>query len=103
GDFKQRVPKFQVPAEALSAIYEPEIECVLKAAHIRGKFGVEALWIIHQVSRMHLEEPCQQHARSIRQVRPRPALDLREIGLADAGPLVLPDCCDDLLLRHLAP
>src|SRR5579864_301871 len=54
--------------------------------------------IIHQVAGMHLEEASQQHAGGIGEMGAGAALDLREIGLADALAHLLLDGADNLLL-----
>ena len=51
---------------------------------------------------MHFEEARQQHARRISEVRPRAALDLREIALADGFAQLLLDQPRHLLLGKFA-
>src|SRR4051794_257392 len=51
---------------------------------------------------MDAEELRQRHAARVGQVAPLPALDLREIRLADLAPELLLDRFDDRLLGHLA-
>jgi hypothetical protein len=49
---------------------------------------------------MHFEEFGQQLPRGIGQVRPRSALNLRQIALTHRSLKLRPDCPDQLLLRH---
>src|SRR5258706_7792118 len=49
---------------------------------------------------MHFEKLRQQHARSIGQVRPCAALDLRQVRLADRPARFFFDRADEFLLSH---
>src|ERR1019366_6960366 len=51
---------------------------------------------------MHLEEPRQQHARRIGQVRARSTLDLRQIGLAQSAAQLFFERHGEVLLRHFS-
>ena len=75
---------------------------ILEQAHIRRQLRMKALGVIYEISRMDFEELRQHHARGVRHVWPRAALDLRQVRLADGAPQFVMDRVDDLLLRHLA-
>ena len=75
----QSLMQIRIPAETLGALDEPEIQLVFQSADIGDEFSRVAFGIVHQVAGMHLEKSSQQHARRIGQMRPRAALDLREI------------------------
>jgi hypothetical protein len=52
---------------------------------------------------MHLEKASEKEPAVVSQVRPLPAFDLRQVGLADGLADLLFHGAHDLLLRHLSP
>src|SRR6266511_2857400 len=92
--------KIKVAAETLRAIYEPEIKRIFRSADIRHQLSRVAFGIVDEVPRVYLKKSGQQHARGIGQVRPRAALDLREIRLADRFAQFFLDGSNNLLLCH---
>ena len=91
---------WRIAGEALRTLQQPDIELAFRGAQVGHQLGVVALGVIHQKSGMHLEEPGQQGARGLRHVTAHAALDLRNVGLADALALLLADGTDQLLLGH---
>ena len=67
-----------------------------------------ALGIVDQIARMNLEKLREEQARRVGEMGAGAALDLREVGLADRGSVLLPvarfcwilDGADQLLLGH---
>src|SRR5664279_3984724 len=102
GHLQQRLTHLGIARKLLRPVDQPQVEPVFHGAQIAGQLGVIALGIVHQVTRMHLEEARQQHARRIGQVRARPALDLRHVRLAEPAAHFLLQCNHQVLLGHLA-
>src|SRR5208282_933052 len=103
GIFAERdesVVHFGVAMELFRAGAQPGLERESSRAQLGEQLGVIALGIVHQIAGMHLEETRQQLPRVVRQVRPRPAFDLRKIGLADGFAQILAEAADDFGLSH---
>ena len=79
--------QFGIAPKPLRPRHQPQIELVFQVAHLAQQLGVVALRIVHQVARVNLEKLGQDLPRRIRQVRPRAALNLREITLAQLRPV----------------
>src|SRR6266851_5278704 len=92
----------EIAREFFGAIYQPKVKPILHRAQIAGQFRMVALGIVHQVSGMDLEEPRQQHARRVCELRPRSALDLRQVRLAESSAHLLLERPRQILLGHLA-
>ena len=82
GQRQQRLHQLRVAAEALRARHQPQVQLVFQVAQLALQLRRVALRVVHQVARMHLEEAGQNLPRGVGQVRPRAALNLREIALA---------------------
>src|SRR5580700_1484890 len=76
----------RIAREALRSLQQPNVDLAFYRSQVRSQFSVITLRVIHQKTRVNLEELRQQRARGLRHVRARTALDLREIRLADALP-----------------
>src|SRR5215831_13928698 len=79
----------RIAPKSFRPAHKPRVQLVFQDTHIRNQLVLKPFRIVHQISRMHSEKPCQQHPRRVRQMRPRPALDLRQIALADRLPELL--------------
>ena len=90
------------PAKRSDACSSQTSRAALCCAQIGCQFGVIAVGIVNQKSRMHFKKLGQQGTRRLRHVPPRSALNLRDIGLADALALLFADRCDQFLLSHRA-
>ena len=102
GYLQQRLAQLGIARKLLGSVDQPQVEPVFHGAQVAGQLGVVALGIVHQIPGMHLEEPRQQHARRVGQVRPRSALDLRQVRLAQPAAHFLLQRDHQVLLRHLA-
>src|ERR1035438_6525036 len=102
GDFQQRLVKIRIAPEPLRAIDQPQVELVFQCSNVRNQLGLKPFRIVDQISRMYFKELREQHPSRIRQVRPGPAFNLRQIGLTHGLARLLAERTDDLLLRHLA-
>src|SRR5690349_21357882 len=101
-DGEQRAAELRIAAQTFGAVDEPQVQLILGGADVGNEFGMKSVGIVHQVAGMDFEESCEQHARGVSEMRPRPAFDLREIGLADGLAEFLADGPDDFLLGQFA-
>ena len=88
-----------VETKLLRTFHEPEIDMVIAFAtrldrHVN-------LGIIHEIAGVHVKEAGQQQTGGAGQVRPRAALDLREVRLADFPFQFVADALGDFALGHL--
>src|SRR5580658_7733698 len=99
-DRQETAAQFRIGGKLFRAGVEPRIDL---GVH-RTKRGLQlrrvAFRIVHQKTRIDAEEARQQRARAVREMRPRAALDLREVGLAKAAAYFLFHGLGQLLLRH---
>ena len=72
-----------IASKSLCAADQPEVELVFEVMDIRQQLGIVALGIVDEIARVNLEELRKKQARRVGEMRPRAALDLRKIGLAD--------------------
>ena len=86
GQAQQRLAHCRIAPKPLRSIDQPQIQLILGGPDVRDQLRVISLRVVHQISGMHFEEPGQQLAGGVGQVRPRPALDLRQVRLADGFP-----------------
>src|SRR3974390_2095678 len=102
GDVEQRLAELGVRGELLRSSGKPQVEAVFGGAKLTGQLGMKTLGIIDQISRMHLEEARQHHARGVGEMRASSAFDLRQVRLAQARAKFFLQSGGELLLRHLA-
>jgi hypothetical protein len=79
---------------------QPGIYLCVDGAKSRLQLGRVAFWIVNQKTGIYAEEPRQERPRAVRQVRPRAALDLREVRLAQPAPYFALHSRSQFLLRH---
>ena len=79
---QQGLFQLRVAPKTLRARHQPEVELVFHVAQLALQFRRIALGIVHQVAGVDLEESRQDLPGRVGQVRPRAALDLGEIALA---------------------
>src|SRR5262249_18065243 len=92
-----------IVGELFRAVNEPEIELVVNDVSLpRRQRRRRVVEIVDEMSGMDAEKPRQQSARRNGEMAVFAALDLREIGLADAAAELLADGAADFDLGHLA-
>jgi len=85
GQSDKRLLQLRIAAKALRPSHQPQIELVFHTAQLALQLRRIPLWIIYQITGVHLEKCGKNLPRGVGQVRTSPALDLREIALADRG------------------
>src|SRR5205085_7399253 len=101
-DGHQRAAQLAVVAELLRAVDQPEIELVVDVVPLPGRQRRYVLQIVDQVPGMDAEEARQQRPRVAGEVAALAALNLRQVGLADAAAELLSESLADFDLGHLA-
>src|SRR5271165_1220446 len=99
-DHQETAAKLRIGGKLFRAAVEPGIDLGVDRSQRGLQLRRITLRIVHQESRIDAEETRQQRACAVREVRTRAALDLREIGLAQAAPHFALHRLSQLLLRH---
>src|SRR5882724_269558 len=99
-DFEKRVAHFRIGGKLLGAGVQPGIDLRVDSTKLGLQALGVALRIVDQKSRVDAEEPSQQFASGLRHVRTHAALDLREVGLAEAAAHFLLHRGGDFELGH---
>src|SRR5437879_8271244 len=84
-DGQKRALKRRIGRKLFGAGKKPGIDFRVNGTQFRLQARRVAFWVIHEKAWIDAEEPRQQLARGVRQVRPSAVLDLREIRLAQTA------------------
>src|SRR5437867_879367 len=100
--FEKGIADVRMICELLGPADQPEVEIVFERPDVGRQFRVKNLGIVDEIAGMDFEELGERHPRGVRQMWPRAALDLREVGLADRDAHLALDRIRERLLGHFA-
>src|ERR1700722_5036511 len=92
--------EFRVGGKLFGGGVKPGVNLGVDDAQRRLQLWRVAFRIVHQKTWINAEEPRQQRARAVREMRTRTALDLREVRLAEAAAHFLLHGFRQFLLGH---
>jgi hypothetical protein len=99
-DGQEGTTKIRIGGKLFHTGIQPGIYLCVDGAKSRLQLGRVAFWIVNQKTGIYAEEPRQERPRAVRQVRPRAALDLREVRLAQPAPYFALHGRSQFLLGH---
>jgi hypothetical protein len=99
-DHQKTATKLWIGGKLFGAGVQPGIDLGVDGAQRGLQLRRVTFRIVHQKAGIDAEETRQQSARAVREVWPRAALDLREVGLAEAAAHLLLHGLGQFLLRH---
>ena len=101
-DDQERTLERRIGCELFGTGKEPGVDLRVNGAQFGLQARRVAFGIVHQKSWIDAEEPCEQLARGVRQMRPGAILNLREVRLTEAAANFAFHRTGQLLLRHRA-
>jgi hypothetical protein len=84
-DYQEAAAEFRIGGKLFGAGVEPGIDLGVDGTERGLQFWRVAFRVVDEKTWIDAEETRQQRARAVREVRPRAALDLREVGLAKSA------------------
>src|SRR5580704_4227364 len=99
-DRQKAAAKLRIGGKLFGGSIKPGVNLGVDDAQRRLQLRRVAFRIVHQKTGIDAEEARQQSARAVREVRPRTALDLREVRLTEAAAHFLLHSFGQFLLGH---